>query len=214
MSYFEYESDSSGEAYHAFDSDEATCDGEPVLPMKEEIRRGDLNAIRQALLKGLDPKACDEDYTLLHWAAGHTDMDTLEEEGLVTDNINARRSIVNELLERGALVNTFWIREADESPMTPMDMTSDEQVLSMLRQTSAHQALTVSEADSSGDRDNHLRIGLISAAELGRTDDCVTLCRLGAAVNDNTLGRTALGVTAAFGHLKTVDSHNLDDQCK
>lgn len=202
-----YESDSSSEGDCAFDSDEATCDGEPVFPMKEEIRYGDVSAVQQALADGrLDPNARDEDYTVLHWAAGHTDMDHLKEESLSTDNIASRRMIVCELLERGAIVNRVWLREeaSGESPVTPIDMTEDEGVVLMLREASIRQALAADETSSLGDWANHLRIGLISAAALGRTKDCAKLCRLGAAINDNTLGTMALGTAAAFGHLKTV----------
>jgi len=200
------ESDSSSN-YNCFESDEATCDGEPVLPMKEGIRHGDLDAVQQALVEGtLDLNAKDEDYTLLHWATDHTDMDTLVEEGLETDNIAARRTIVRELLQRGANVNAVWIPEdySEESPTTPMDMTEDAQVIQMLREASIRQALAVDDSPPLGDRANHLRVGLISAAALGRTEDCATLCRLGAVVNENTLKTTALGTAAEFGHLETV----------
>lgn len=102
-----------------FDSDEATCDGEPRLPFKEDIRVGDLHSIRQALADGsLDPNSQDDDYTLLHWASSHTDSCHLQDEGLVFDNIADRREIVEGLLKQGANPNiqtpfgckktTFW----------------------------------------------------------------------------------------------------------
>lgn len=208
MNYHALESDSSDD-HQTFESDEATCEGEPALPMKEEIRNGDLDAVRHALNDGtLDANACDEDYTLLHWAAAYTDVDILEEEGLETENIAERRMIVHELLEQGANVNTVWIQEdcSDESLATPMDMTQDIEVIQMLREGSVRQALAVNESRSLDDWANHLRIGLISAAALGRTNDCVTLCRLGAGVNEAILGTTALYTAAAFGHLDTVET--------
>lgn len=201
----ESDSETSGQA---FDSDEATCDGEPVLPLKEEIRQGDKNAVRQALADGtLDPNARDDDYTLLRWASIHTDLDLLEEEGLLTDNMADRRAIVEELLKGGANPNTVWTQDdfSGVIPMTPMDLTEDKEVLQLLRQASVCWALAVDDSISSFDRANHLRIGLISAAALGQDDDCDSLWRLGADVNDNALGTTALGIAVAFGNLKTVE---------
>lgn len=193
-----------------FDSDEATCVEEPVLPLKEEIRHGDVRAVRQALADEtlMDPNARDDDYTLLQWASSHTDLDHLEKEGFVTDNMTDRRAIVEELLARGANPNTVWLQEdfftGEQNPMTPMDLTEDKEVLEMLRQASVCWGLAVDESVSLESRANHLRIGLISAAALGQTNDCDALWRLGADVNDNTLGTTALGIAVAFGHLETV----------
>lgn len=203
FSYEEHESNSSQEC-RTFESDEATCGGEPVLPLKEEIRLGDLSAVRQAVI---NPNARDDDFTLLHWAVSYTDIGNLQEEGLETENMSERRIIVCELLERGANVNALWLQDdaSDESPMTPIDMTKDEEMLEILREASVRQALDVDESALLVDRDDHLRIGLISAAALGRSKDCATLCHLGADVNDNSLGTTALGIAAAFGHLDTVE---------
>lgn len=193
-----------------FDSDKATCDGEPSLPLKEEIRVGDLNSIRQALASGsLDPNSQDDDYTLLHWASSHTDLCHLQEEGLVSDNIDDRREIVEDLLKRGANPNSIWLQEdyfsGERHTMTPMDLTEDKEVLQMLREASVCWGLTVDDSLSTEERLNHLRIGLISAAALGQAQDCDSLWRLGADVNDSTLGTTALGVAVAFGHFETVE---------
>lgn len=193
-----------------FDSDEATCDGEPRLPFKEDIRVGDLHSIRQALADGsLDPNSQDDDYTLLRWASSHTDSCHLQEEGLVFDNIADRREIVEDLLKQGANPNTIWMQEdyflGEQQIMTPMDLTEDREVLQMLREASVCWGLAVDDSLSTENRMNHLRIGLISAAALGQAHDCDTLWRLGADTNDNTLGKTALGVAVAFGHFETVE---------
>jgi ankyrin repeat protein len=192
-----------------FGSDEATCDGEPVLPLKEEVRVGDLSAVREALSdKSLDPSARDDDYTLLHWASSHTDLCHLEDEGLIADNIADRREIVEDLLKRGANPNVIWLQEdfsGEQHPMTPRDLTEDQEVIRMLCEASICWGLTVDDSVSVYDRLNHLRIGLVSAATLGQTKDADSLWRLGADANDATFGITALGVAVEFGHLETVE---------
>lgn len=192
-----------------YDCDSEYSNGEPYLPMMEEVRRGELSAIQEALVqRRLNPNARDDDYSLLHWAAGHTDTDNLEWYRLDSDNIAARTDIVRELLNYGANVNTVWVREeiGGQEILTPMNMTDDAGVVRMLREASVQQALTTQQTSTEYEKKMHLAIGLLSAAALGRTEECSSFCRQGADVNENFYDETALGEAAKGGHLSTIQT--------
>jgi len=176
-----------------------------------EIRRGDFNAVRRALISGtLHPNARDDedDYSILHWAAGHTDRDVLVDGRLRRSNIAERRSIVRELLERGATVNTTWLAEgfSEVTPRTPMDLTEDKRTLQMLREASVRQALAINDPGLLGYRSDHLCIGLVSSAALGRTEDCIALCGLEQTSTTIRITRQRLVLLLQLGTLKLFRS--------
>lgn len=57
-------------------------DGMPYFRLKDEVMRGNYDAVRQGLDDGWSPNETDDEhgkYTLLHWSAAMTDEESLDE---------------------------------------------------------------------------------------------------------------------------------------
>ena len=169
--------------------DSESSDGEPCLTLKEEVRIGDYFAVEAALEAGSNPNDCDDDnYTLLHWAAGMTDPDNLDEVNAKSrSNLNSRRRIVTLLLDRGAIAWHIWWRQeffGNHEGQRVWDLTTDKttiiclkktcvsQVIGMIRDSSSHSAGANGRRTTSLDLSTEGKCsGLIAAALLNMVDE-------------------------------------------
>lgn len=185
-------------------------DGEPYLALKEEVRSGRYQAILEALKDGSDPNDCDHDhggYTLLHWAAGMTDEDNLDELGSsIPWNMARRRQIVRLLLERGANAWGVWWRQeffGNSYGHRTWDLTEDEETRIASQTACVNQVLAKIEEDAETPRETQ-NSGLVAAAALNSTEAIKKILEAGADINNDCCDVTALSVASAEGDLDSV----------
>lgn len=194
-----------------FESD--ASDDEPYLSLKEEIRQGNLHAVREALDSGADPNEYDTDtgnYTVLHWAAGMTDEDNLEEVGARNRGKFAKEDrvrIVRLLLDRGATAWGIWWQQnffGDHTGQRTWDLTEVQEVQDLLQTSCVQQVL---QKIRRGDEDlsNEAKSGgLIAAAALNDVDALREIYRSGAEVDNDSCDVTALSTASARGNIEAV----------
>ena len=188
-------------------------DDGPLLPFRKEIERGDLHAVLEALVDGrLDPNACDSSYderlffsgsyTILQWAVRHTRECEIPE-GSLPAHATHRIQIVRALLDLGAKANVVFWNEFDAERV--LDWADHPMVRRWLLEASVQEALGITDKKNP-DNYPEIQLGLLSAAELGQTDVCLTFCNdfNYCDVNDNTYNVSALGAASCNGHLETV----------
>lgn len=196
-----------------YDSDYSDySDGEPYLSLKEEVRRGDVDAVREALDGGgANPCEVDQDhgnYTLLHWAVGMTDEDGAKEVGAseLDSSIDQRREIVRVLLRHGANAWPVWWHEdfINVQGRRAWDLTEDSETRRFVLEACVDQTLTAICQDK--DTPHAMKAsGFCAASILGRTDALRAIFDSGnIEVDNDSCDYTALSEASASGSDDTV----------